>query len=169
MKVQPLLSLDLWNIVFTMITLVVLFFILKKFFFQKVRDFIEAREKSIVDALENADETSKLADEKLATYEEQIAGIESEGREIIKSARDTAKAQAKEILGEVDEKAKQLLEHSQREIRREQFNARKELQGEVSALAMMAAEQIMEKELTPEGHEEIVEKIIKEAEDKPWS
>ena len=40
---------------------------------------------------------------------------------------------------------------------------------EVGNLAMMAAEQILEKELSPETHEEIINKIIEEADEKPWS
>ena len=66
-------------------------------------------------------------------------------------------------------KARNLIDHSQKEIRREQYNARKELKEEVGNLAMMAAEQILEKELSPETHEEIINKIIEEADEKPWS
>lgn len=61
------------------------------------------------------------------------------------------------------------MDHSQKEIRRERYNARKELQEEVGSLAMMAAEKILEKELDTKTHEEIINQIIEEAEEKPWS
>ena len=165
---QPLLSLN-WNMLFTAITVIVLFFILKHFFFEKVHNFMVEREKQVRESLENAEKTNEEADKKLKTYEEKLAGADSESRQILKAARDEAKVQAREILDEADEKARALIEHSQKEIRREKYNARKELQEELGSLAVMAAENTVEKELRPEDHKEIVDKIIEEAEEKPWS
>lgn len=166
--IQPLLTLN-WNLLFTVITVIVLFIVLKVFFFEKVHNFMVNRENEIRSSIENADHVNKLADEKLQNYEAKIANVETEGRQILKAARDEAKVQAKEIVDSANEKARNLIDHSQKEIRREQYNARKELKEEVGSLAMMAAEQILEKELSPENHEEIINKIIKEAEEKPWS
>lgn len=166
--VQPLLSFD-WNLLFTAVTVLVLFLILKHFFFEKVHQFMIDRENDVKNSLENAEEVSRLAEEKLQRYEEKLAGAEGESRQILKAARDEAKVQAKEILDEAGEKARQLMEHSAKEIRREQFNARKELKEEVGALAMMAAEKILEKDLSAADHEELINQIIEEAEEKPWS
>lgn len=166
--IQPLLSLD-WNLLFSLVTVVVLFIILKVFFFEKVHKFMMDRENAVKSSLEHADHVNKLADEKLQNYESKISNVENEGRQILKAARDEAKVQAREIVDSANEKARYLMDHSQKEIRREQYNARKELKEEVGSLAMMAAEQILEKELSPEDHEEIINRIIKEAEEKPWS
>ena len=157
------------NLLFTIVTVLVLFVILKHFFFEKVHKVMEDREKYVNDTISNAEEKDRQAEEKLALYNAQLAAAEDEGRKIIKNARDEAKSQAKEIIDEADEKARALMEHSQKEIRREKYNARKELQEELSTLAVMAAEKIVEKELNPEDQKEIVDKIIEEAEEKPWS
>ena len=165
---QPLLTIN-WNLLFTAVTIIVLFIILKVFFFEKVHKFMMDRENEIRSSIENADNVNKLADEKLQNYEAKIANVEMESRQMLKAARDEAKVQAKEIVDSANEKARNLIDHSQKEIRREQYNARKELKEEVGNLAMMAAEQILEKELSPETHEEIINKIIEEADEKPWS
>ena len=165
---QPLLTIN-WNLLFTAVTIIVLFIILKVFFFEKVHKFMMDRENEIRSSIENADNVNKLADEKLQNYEAKIANVEMESRQMLKAARDEAKVQAKEIVDSANEKARKLIDHSQKEIRREQYNARKELKEEVGNLAMMAAEQILEKELSPETHEEIINKIIEEADEKPWS
>ena len=165
---QPLLSLN-WNLLFSVITVLVLFVVLKHFFFEKVHDFMIAREKAVRDSLDNAEMTSRLADEKLANYESRIENVESEGRQIIKAARDEAKNQSKEILEEANAKARQMIEHSEKEIRRERYNARKELQSEVGNLAIMAAEQILEKDLNSSDQTDIVNKVLEEAEEKPWN
>ena len=169
MKVyQPLLYLD-WNLLFSAITVFVLFLILKHFLFEKVHDFMVAREEEVENAFNRAEEVNRQADEKLEKYEATLAGVEEDGRKIMKAARDEAKAQAAAIVDKANREAHDLIDHAQKEIRREQYNARKELQEEIGSLAMMAAEQILQRELTTDAQHEIVDNIIKEAEEKPWN
>lgn len=165
---QALFELN-WNLLFSIITFLVLFLILYHFFFKKVHDFMMARQQEVVDSLNNAEETNRVADEKLADYEARIANVESESRDIIKKARDEAKVQADGIISEANEKARNAIAHSQEEIQREKFNARKELQEEVGNLAVLAAQQIIEREIDSEKQNDIVERIIKEAEEKTWN
>lgn len=169
MKVtQPLLSLD-WNLLFSAITVIVLFFILKHFFFEKVHSFMVNREKEIQDSLDNAQTVNEQAQEKLEIYQSKLDNADEESRKILKAARDEAKIQAKEIVDEAGEKARDMIEHAQKEIRREQYNARKELREEVGGMAMLAAEQILERELSDRDQQDILGRIIKEAEEKPWN
>ena len=73
MKFEKLIEFSSWDFIFSMITFLVLFLILKHFFFEKVHNFMESRRKEVEDALDNAAEASRLADEKLADYEKKIA------------------------------------------------------------------------------------------------
>ena len=168
MKVyQPLLYVD-WNLLFTVVTLLVLFLILKHFFFEKVHNFMDAREKMVTDSLLRAEDVNREAEEKLQLYEEKLQKADDEGREIVKAARSSAKLQAGEIVDEADKKARNLIEHAQKEIRREEYHARKALQEEISDMALLAAEQILQEELTPERKKQIVEQILQEAGEHPW-
>ena len=58
---QPLLTIN-WNLLFTAVTIIVLFIILKVFFFEKVHKFMMDRENEIRSSIENADNVNKLAD-----------------------------------------------------------------------------------------------------------
>ena len=71
-------------------------------------------------------------------------------------------------MDEADKKARNLIEHAQKEIRREEYHARKALQEEISDMALLAAEQILQEELTPERKKQIVEQILQEAGEHPW-
>lgn len=164
---QPLLYVD-WNLLFTAVTLLVLFLILKRFFFEKVHDFMEAREKTVTDALLHAEDVNRDAEERLQLYEEKLQRADDEGRAIVKAARDAAKTQAEEIAAEADRKAKALMEHARKEIRREEYHARKVLEEEISDMALLAAEQILKAELTPERKKQVVGQILQEAGEHPW-
>lgn len=165
---EPLLALN-WNLLFSVVTVLVLFLILKKFFFEKVHNFMVERENEVRNQFETADEANRLAEQKMADYEERIKNAEGEGRAIIKAARDEAQIQAQSILDEANEKTRKMMEQSEAEILRQKNNARKELKDEIGVLAVMAAEQILQKELTDRNQSEIVDRIIMEAEDESWS
>ena len=165
---EPLLALN-WNLLFSAITVLVLFLILKKFFFEKVHNFMVERENEVRTQFETAEETNRLAEQKLVEYEERISNYQSEGREIIKAARDDAKVQAQGIISEAKDKARKVMEQSEAEIERQKYGARQELKEEIGTLAVMAAERVMERELSDKNQSEIVDQIIKEAEEEKWS
>ncbi len=169
MHYEQLIDFSSWDFIFSIITFIVLFLILKHFFFDKVHDFMEKRSQEIQDSLDHAEETNRLADEKLQDYNERISNVEMESRQIIKKSRDEAKLQADQIIDEANDKARKTIEHSRAEVEREKATARKELKKEVGELAVLAAGKIIEKEIRQEDHQDIVDRIIEEAEEKPWN
>ena len=165
---QPLLSLD-WNLLFSAVTVLVLFLILKHFFFDKVHNFMEERQKSIEDALKNAEDVNAEAQKELDKYKAKLAEAEDEGLVIMKNARDEARVQAEKIIASAHDEAGDIVEQSYQNMERERIRAKKEMQSEVSSLAVLAASKIIERELNPDDHNEIINKIIEEAEAEPWN
>ena len=164
---QDLLTIN-WNLLFSLITVVVLVLILKKFFFEKVHQFMEARQQQVVNTLEEAQTTREEAQQKLEEYEAQMAFAESEKREIIKKAMQEAQAQAGAVRETASKEAGQVREQTRREIERDKMIAKKELQREIGDMAVLAAGKIIGEELNPKRQAEVVEKIIEEAEDSSW-
>jgi F-type H+-transporting ATPase subunit b len=157
-----------WTLVMCWITVLVLFLILKKFFFEKVHNFMEARQNAIKDAYDNADAVNHKADERLDAYNKKIAGIESEGREIIKNAKLKAEKQANDIIEEANKKAEALIEQAVKEIEKERVHAVSDMKDQIVTLSILAAEKIMEKDLQAEGHEAFVDNIIEQAGAFKW-
>ena len=162
---QGLFEFD-WNSLFALITFLVLFLILKHFFFEKIHNFMEERAASVQKTLDHAAETDRKAEERLRTYEEKIDGAEAEGRQIIADARKTADAQADRILEDANARAEEALRHSRQELERETASDRKQLRREVGELATEAAGRILQKELNPETHREIIDRVLEEADRK---
>lgn len=157
-----------WTLVMNMVTIIVLFLILKKFFFEKVHNFILARENTVKDTFENAEATNRKADEKLDNYNKRIAKIESEGREIIKNAKVRADAQAKDIIDEANAKASEMLLQAEKEIELDKFRAIAEMKTQIATLALLAAEKILEKELETKGQDQLIDTIIEQAGISEW-
>ena len=157
-----------WSIIMIWITVIVLFLVLKMFFFEKVKNFMETRSNSIQDAFDSAEAVNRRADEKMQNYTKRIANVEAEGREIIRDAKIKADAQAREIIEDANKQATEILNKAERNIEREKQKAMEEMRKEVAALAMMAAERIVEREIQNVGQDEIVDEVINKARSTGW-
>lgn len=157
-----------WTLVMQWVTVLVLYLILKRFFFEKVHDFMENRKNQVKDAFEQADRTNLMADEKLAEYKKKLANAENEGREIIKIAKIKAEAQAKEIIDDASKRASEMIVQAQREIERERVKAVTEMKQQIGGLAIFAAEKIIEKQLDAAGQDEIIQRVIEQAGNSGW-
>ncbi len=165
---SPIIELN-WTSLMILFNIAILYFIMKRFFFEKIHNFMVARENAIKDAFESAANTNKMAMEKLETYNKQLAQIEGQGREIIQKAKAKADTHALEIMDEANSKASDVMKQAEKEIARQQTKAISEMKKEVGTLALMAAEKIMEKNLEGSGdQDEIIEKILKEAGTSGW-
>ena len=157
-----------WTLLMHLATVLVLFLILKKLFFEKVRSFMLARQATVKDAFDNAEMTNRKADEKLDAYSRKLASAEDEGREFIKNAKVRADNQARQIVEEAEAKAAQLLQQADVEIEREKRKAVAEMRDQVAVLALLAAEKIIEKQISISGQDEIIDRIIEQAGTSGW-
>ena len=161
-RYQNLLSLD-WNLLFTLITVIVLILILRKFLFKKVHKFMEDRENEVIETLENAEKTSNMADQKLVEYQNKLDSAEEERREIIVAAKEEARIEADKIITEAKEKAEAIHAKSKLEIERDRIKAEKQLKQEMSELIVLAANKALENKESGVSTEELVDRIVKDA------
>jgi F-type H+-transporting ATPase subunit b len=167
MHVEGLISFN-WTLVMVLVTFLVLYLILKKYFFEKVRNFMQARAQKITDAFDNAEELTHVAENRLAAYNEQLDSIEHERREILSAAKLTADERSKEIIREAEEKATELLITARSEIELEKDRALQDMREQVAMLAVYAAEKIIEQKLDVPAQQAIVNGVIDQAGRSGW-
>ena len=156
-----------WNLLFTAVTVFVLYLILKHFFFEKVHNFMMARKAMIEEELMNADQESKKASKLLEEYSKTLANAEEEKRQIIKEAKVIADERADAIVSDAKKEAAQIIVDAHKKIETEE-KAVSQLKKDIGKLAVLTAEQIMQKELGDEDRQELVDKVIEEAGSGKW-
>lgn len=162
-KHQDLLTIN-WNLIFSIITVLVLILILKHFFFEKVKKFMDERKANVEEQFQKAEEAENQAREKLDEYNEILAGAEKEKRVIIADAMENAKLQANSVLDEARKEAADIREKSRLQIEREKIAARKEIHNEVGDSAVQLAEKILESELDEDAQASVIDEIISKSE-----
>ena len=157
-----------WTSLMIVINLFILYIILKKYFWEKIRQFMLDRENAVRDAFDSAEAMNKRADEKMRNYSARIANVEEEGREIIRQAKQQADAQAQEILAEARQQASDIITKAEKTIELEKAKAMEEMRQEIGTLALMAAEKIVGKEIEDIGQDAIVDDVINQARSGGW-
>lgn len=157
-----------WSALMILCNLFILYIILRKFFWEKIKQFMDDRSNAIKDAIDAADAMNKRADEKMANYSKKLASVEDEGREIIKVAKQQADAQANIIIEEARQKASEMIAKAEKTIELEREKAMEDMRQEVGTLALMAAEQIVGKQIEIDGQQAIVDEVIDKQRSASW-
>lgn len=130
-----------------------------KFIWPLLLGMLQEREKRIADGLAAAEEGEK----KLARAEERHGELVEEGKQQAATIISQAQKRGGEIVEEAKDDARtegeRIKESARSEITQERESAREELRKQVSSLAMLAAEQILMKEVDQNAHNELLNKI----------
>ena len=162
------LGIDLKEFIFYLINFLILVGVLTKFLYKPFLNVLDTRKQSIQDALDNAEMLNRRVNEKMDHYDRQIAKLEEQGREIIKDSKIRAEAQAADIVEEANKRAGEIIQAGQRQIEREQQKALDDMKRQIAALALLAAEKIVERDIAQIGQDKIVDDIIEQAGSRQW-
>lgn len=164
---QGLLEIN-WNLLFSAITVLVLYLILKHFFFEKVHNFMEARKAAVQESLDRAEATNEEAQALLADYQATLSNAEEEKRAIIKEAKAEADRRSDVIVGEAKQQAQKIVAEAHEKMQAEEEKAAVQLKKEVASLAVLTAERIMQKEIDESSQQELVDQVLEEAASGKW-
>ena len=162
------LGINLKDLIFAVANFLILVLILGKFLYKPFLGILEKRKQTIEDAFTNAEATNRQADEKYEAYTKKLARAEAESREIIKNARLKADDHANMIVEEAKAEAARIKLQAEKEAGREKEKAHREVREQIGQLAILAAEQILEKEVAAEGQEEIIDRVLEKAGTSQW-
>lgn len=156
MEINPISF--LWNI----INVIILYFGLKYFLYNPVRNFMQKRADGIKIKMDSADECLKQAEDTQHKYEELV----SEGNRIAERAvtdrLNAAQSQADEIIAQSHEKAKDVLDQARSDSQRMREGMKSELDAETSRLAVAIAAKILEREVTLYDQDKLIDDFIAE-------
>jgi F-type H+-transporting ATPase subunit b len=159
---------NLFTIFATLVNFLILLLFLKHYLFDKVNKVIDDRNSDVIETVHDAEHRVLEADKLKESYEKQIANLENKGREIVREAKLKADAQAKDILEEAENRTAMLIRQTEEEIERLKKKSLEEMKHEIGALAIFAAEKILEKELDHQEQQAVIGKIIDEAGNAKW-
>ena len=113
---SSLLNVNPGLIVWTVITFLLLLFILYKIAWKPILAAAENRERRIQESLDRAEKAQQEAEQKLASYNQILENAKKETQEIVTKGRKAAETMREEILTRSKEESARLLEKAKKEI-----------------------------------------------------
>ncbi|MFB8652793.1 F0F1 ATP synthase subunit B [Enterococcus hirae] len=150
----------LGNIIVVNGSFLILMFLLKHFAWGPISDILKKREDKIANDLDSA-EKSRINSAKMEQErEQQLLASRSDAADIIKNAKESGELSRQNILKETQEEVARLKSKAQTDIMLERDTALNSVKDDVADLSLQIAAKILNKELSPEMHESLINQYI---------
>lgn len=155
-----MLNLNPWNLAFTIINLLVLVALVKKFLFKPINAVMEQRKEMIDQQYEAAKAKEEEAQEIKKKYEASLAAAQEEGAEIIKEAKKNAKVERDRIIKNAGVQAEKIIDDAKKTADMEQKKTLQNMESEIATMAVMAAGKILEQQSSAEGNNALYNQFL---------
>lgn len=160
MENLELISLNIWHVIATILNLLILTLIIKKFLFKPVKKILAERQNQVDDIYKTANEAAKKAEEDKKLYSEKLESARDEAESIVKSAKQRADRLGDEIVDDAKKRAADTMKKAEDDIALERKKAMNELKNEISEISVQIAESVVGREISEEDHREMIDSFI---------
>ena len=163
---NPLVQVDPGLFIWTIATFVVLVLLLSIFAWKPLLQALETRQATITKSLEDADKAS----EELARLQQEsseilkTARIEAQG--IISKSRSDANALGEDLRQKAREESDTIVREAKRQIDMEKVQALREIRNEVAELSITIASKLIERNISKEDNDKLVDETIQQFESR---
>ena len=151
-------STTLGNIIITLGSVFLLYYLIRKFAWDQITGIFVAREKKIAtDIAENARQEAEILVQK---RQEELAAARTEATQIIDEAKKTGKTKESKIIAEAYDEAKRLKEKANQDIAQSWVEALAGVKGEVADLTVLLAEKVMKQNLDAKAQSDLIDSYL---------
>jgi|TARA_Y100000389_G_scaffold191124_1_gene216775 F-type H+-transporting ATPase subunit b len=157
---NPLLTVDLGLYVWTLVIFLTVLFVLKKYAWNPLLDFIEEREKDIANSLSMA-ESAKTDLEQIKDESQKILDkAKKEGKVIVSDSKQKAEDSANKILENAKIKSDEFIVDAKSKIEIEKQRAIKEIKEEVVDLSIDLASKILQRNVKDDDNDKFIKSSL---------
>lgn len=153
---------DFALVFWVLIAFVVVLYLLARRVFPRLEATLADRERAIKEDLEKAEETRLEAERLLEEYKARVAQTREEAHRVADEIREQAQAAAKDVNAKAEAEARAIVGRTQAQLEEERKRAVGELQGALAQWSAEIASRIVNRELSPETHRDLIESFIRD-------
>ncbi|MBO5369353.1 MAG: F0F1 ATP synthase subunit B [Clostridia bacterium] len=160
MQSLDVISVNIWQILISLINLLIMFLIIKKFLFKPVNNMLAKRQAELDSKYEAANSAMSNAEKNENLWNEKIKTAKDEADAIISSAADTAKWREEKIISDAKDKADSIIKRAEAEAELELKKAEAEIKNEIVGVSSALTEKLLSREINMNDHKNIVDSFI---------
>ena len=161
---NPLVQPDPGLFIWTILTFVVLLVLLGKFAWKPLLAALDRRHEMIKDSLDDARKAQQELERLQQESKQIISGARVEAQSILAKTRSEAEKLKGEMRQKAKEEAESIVRNAEKRSQVETEKAISEIRGEVVELSLLVASKLMEKNLSKEDNQSLIEESLQQIE-----
>lgn len=154
------LGLDVRYLISQALSFLILFFVLRKFFYPPLLRILNERSERINTSLRQAEEIQQQLARTQADYQEKMEEARRESQAILTQSTQMGEKLKNDIVADARREAETVLIRARAEITTERERAVAELRGQVADLALLAAGQVIGRSVDDSANRRMVDDFI---------
>jgi F-type H+-transporting ATPase subunit b len=154
--IKPDLGLSIW----TLITFLIVLFILKKFALGRIAGLLDERRNAIQSNIDNAEKLRLEAESVLEEYRQQLAAARQESSQILDRARKAAEEQKKQLHDELVVERERGIAQAQNAIQAETRQSLDRIKREIAELTVAATERVLARQLDENEQRRLIDEAL---------
>jgi F-type H+-transporting ATPase subunit b len=160
MQNLSVISVNIWQILISMVNLLILTLIIKKFLYKPVKKIMDARRAAIDEDYAQAKTAREEAEQTRQNYEEAMAAAKMTGDQIIADANRTAEYRSNEIVAEARERASEIRRQAEADAVLERKKAEDEMKHEIANVSAQLTGKLLQREINEEDHRNLIDSFL---------
>jgi F-type H+-transporting ATPase subunit b len=144
----------------TILTFLIVLFVLKRYAFGPIQATLDARRKAIADDLDAAETARTEAQTALAEYRQALADSRKEASRIVEDARRVSEEQRQRDVAALEEEKTRLMTRAREEIAAETRRSLQEIKAQLADLTVATTEKVVRKKLDEAEQKRLIDEAL---------
>jgi len=162
MQTLDVISVNIWQILVSLLNLLLLTWIVKKFLFKRVMKVVDDRRAAIDGDYAKAQSAREEAEENRRNYEAAMAAAQQTSDQMISDAVRTAEYRGNEIVAEARNKAAEIRRQAEADAVLERKKAEEDMKREIADVSTRLTGKLLEREINAEDHRALIDSFLQE-------
>lgn len=158
---QQLVTIVPWNFVAAICNLLIQMWLIKKFLFKPVQKVLAQRQQMADAQIADAEKARTEAEAMRTDYEQRLAAAKQEAAQLVQNATRTAQLRSEEIVRQARADAASIKTKADADIAQQRKKAINEVKDEIGGIAMDIASKVVEREIDPKVHQDLIDEFIR--------
>lgn len=162
MQTSEIISVNLWQIVVSLLNLVILFLIIKKFLYKPVKNMLKQRQERLDSQYTQAEEYLFNAQSTKKELEQRLSDAENEANAMLENATLYAEKRKEKIVSDARDEADSILRQAKQNAELEIKRAESEIKAQIVDVSLELSKKLIEREIKEEDHHKLIDSFISE-------
>ncbi len=151
------------NLLWTVLNVLILFLLLRKFLYKPVMDIIAQRQKQVDDAMAAAETSKNEAKTALAAAQDKLRNVDAEAAQRREAYEKQAEKEKEQLLADAQHQADAILAEGKAAAEAERQHKLREADAQTTALARAMCEKLLERNLTQQDDARMLDDLLQKA------